>query len=375
MNESKAGRYHRLQRRAAVAALGATTGLLLLLVVTPASRGLATAATHLTAGWPGAPLAAAALYAAALVLIVEFMRAPLHLYAGFALERRFGLSRQTLSQWTADHLKGLALGGGLTVFVAVLVTGLIHLSPEWWWLLAALCLLGAIVVLAHAAPVLLLPLFYDVRPLERPALAARLEALAAKAGVPVVGVFEWRLGEKSRRANAALAGLGSTRRILLSDTLLDEYSDDEIEVVLAHELAHHVHHDIWSGLAVEAAVITVGAFAADRVVREAGPWFGVSGASDLAALPVLALTAGALSLALGPVAKWVSRQHERRADAFALKMTGAPEAFISAMRRLAAQNLAEEAPSAVVRALFHTHPPMEERVARARALTTGERLA
>jgi STE24 endopeptidase len=228
-------------------------------------------------------------------------------------------------------------------------------------------------VLAQLAPVLLLPLFYRFTPLDRPALVDRLVSLAQRAGARVVGVFEWRLSDRTRKANAALTGIGRTRRIILSDTLLAEHSDDEIEVILAHELAHHVFHDIWSGLALETVLITVGFFLADRILTLFSTSFGLQGKTDVAALPLLVLTAGAVSLALLPLFNAYSRSHERRADRYALEMTRNVPAFISAMKRLAAQNLAEDQPSRLVEILFYTHPPIGARVAAARSWAAEQR--
>ncbi len=153
--------------------------------------------------------------------------------------------------------------------------------------------------------------------------------------------------EDTRKANAALAGLGNTRRILVSDTMLDQYSDDEIEVVLAHELGHHVHHDIWRGLALEIGLILLGCFAADWGLRRLGPLVGLEGLADPAGVPLVAAAAGAVSLVLLPFGLALSRRHERRADRFALDLTKNPNAFVTAMRRLGAQNLAEEQPSRI----------------------------
>jgi STE24 endopeptidase len=213
--------------------------------------------------------------------------------------------------------------------------------------------------------VLLLPLFFRFRPLDRPELRARLERLAASAGARVMGVFQWDLGEKTVKANAALAGLGRTRRILIADTMLDQYSDDEIEVVLAHELAHHVHRDIWRGIVVEAVLVLTGFYAADRALRQFGPLIGVEALGDPAGIPLLLLAAGAVSVLLMPVALALSRRLERRADRFALELTRNPAAFATAMRRLGAQNMAEERPSRLVQWLFYSHPPLEERIERA----------
>jgi STE24 endopeptidase len=215
--------------------------------------------------------------------------------------------------------------------------------------------------------VLLLPLFYEFKPLQREALAARLVTLADRAGARVFGVFEWRLSDRTKKANAALTGLGRTRRILLSDTLLAGHSDDEIEVILAHELAHHVHRDIWSAIALETALIVIGFFVGDRVLSAFSTSFGLAGKQDIAALPLLLLAMGGVSLLLMPVANARSRAHERRADRYALTMTGNAAAFITAMKRLAAQNLAEQQPSRLVELLFHSHPSTSARIAAAEA--------
>ena len=198
-------------------------------------------------------------------------------------------------------------------------------------------------------------------------LKAGLVALANRAGARVMGVFEWRLSDKTRKANAALAGIGQTRRIIISDTLLSEHSDDEIEVILAHELAHHVHRDIWKGIALETGLIALGFYLADRVLTRFAASFGLMGKGDIAALPLLVLAAGAVSLALMPLANALSRAHERRADRYALEMTKNVPAFVSAMKRLGAQNLAEEHPSRLVQILFYTHPPISARIDAAQA--------
>jgi STE24 endopeptidase len=210
-------------------------------------------------------------------------------------------------------------------------------------------------------------MFYSVKPLEREQLRARLVALAGRAGARVLGAYELGLGEKTRKANAALAGLGTTRRILVSDTMLADYSDDEIEVVLAHELGHHVHNDIWKGIALESALIVAGFYLANVVLRSVATVAGLRGVDDAAGLPVLLLAAGCVSVAMMPFAHALSRAFERRADLFALNLTHNPAAFISAMRRLGAQNLAEENPSHLVQWLFYSHPPLRERISAAQA--------
>jgi STE24 endopeptidase len=196
-------------------------------------------------------------------------------------------------------------------------------------------------------------------------------ALAARAGIPEPPVHEWRLGERNRRARAALVGAGATRRILLSDRLLADYTDDEIEIVLAHEIAHHVHRDVRKALAAEFALLSACLLTASAVLHTWWRSFGLQSPADVAGAPILLLVAGGVTLAATPLMNVLSRRHERDADAYALELASRPDAFITAMRRMAAQNLADEAPSRVAFWMCHTHPLVEDRIAAARARLSG----
>lgn len=363
-NEDKATRYHRLQRRASILGTILTTAVLALVLFTGASAAIRDRVSE----WLGPSFIVTVIgYTVVLGVLLELVGLPLAFYRGVSLERRYGLSTQSTARWWIDHLKAGAIGLVFAVVAALIVLSLIRWSPERWWVSAAIVFTVILVLLAQLAPVVLMPLFYEITPLSRDALRERLLALADKAGTQIAGVFEWRLSDRTKKANAALAGIGRTRRILLSDTLLAEHSDDEIEVILAHELAHHVYRDIWSAILVETVLIALGCFVADRVLGLFASDAGLTGKGDVAALPLVALALGAVSLALMPIANALSRAHERRADRYALKMTGNVPAFIAAMKRLAAQNLAEEEPSRLVQILFHTHPPIAARIAAAKA--------
>jgi STE24 endopeptidase len=357
MNEDRSSRYHRLKRQAGIVSVVWSVSLLAGLLWSGGSVALRDLA--------GAGPFAIVFYVGLLLLLNELGSLPLAFYTGFLLERRYGLSHEPLGRWLLDQAKSFAIGLLLSSIGAAIVYSLIRLSPDAWWLPAGLVFALLIVGLANLAPVLLLPLFYRIKPLDREALHARLITLAERAGARVLGAYEWGLGEKTRKANAALTGIGATRRILVSDTMLAEYSDEEIEVVLAHELAHHVHGDIWKGIAFESALILAGFYLAARALGDLAPAFGLNGVDDLAGLPLLVLCAGAVSFVMVPVAHAMSRAFERSADRFALMLTKNPAAFISAMKRLAAQNLAEEQPSKLVQVLFYSHPPVRERIAAA----------
>jgi STE24 endopeptidase len=369
MNEDKAGRYQRLKRRASIASLVWSVGLLVALLLSGLSRALRDVA-EAHAG-PGRPALTVLLYVAGLLAIHESGESLLSFYSGFLLERRYGLSKLTVLAWAIDQLKAITLALVFSAGAASLVYWTMRRVPDTWWLWSGILFAAALVVLALLSPLVLLPLFYSIKPLGREALSRRLLALAGRAGADVVGVYEWGLGEKSTKANAALTGVGSTRRILISDTMLAEYSDDEIEVVLAHELAHHVHGDIWKGLVLESALVLGGFLIAALALQWAAPRLGLSGIADVAGLPLLLLAAGAVSLAAVPAGLSLSRAHERRADRFALQMTRNPAAFVAAMRRLGAQNLAEERPGRLVQWLFYGHPPLSERIAAADAFRSA----
>ena len=364
MNEDKATRYQRHRRVASVASLAWSAVLALTFAASGASAGLRDIAEATVGDAPGFARAALAVvvYVAWFALLNEVATLPFGLYGSFLIERRYGLSRQTLRGWLSDQGKALTLEVVLGGLSASVVYFFIRRFPEWWWLPSGAAFALIFVGLANLGPVLLLPLFYRITPLGRESLRVRLLGLADRAGARVLGVYEWGLSEKTRKANAALTGLAGTRRILVSDTMLAEYSDDEIEVVLAHELAHHVHGDIWKGLLFETVLILVGFFVAAWALREGVSSAGLRGPADVAGLPLLLLAAGAVTCVMLPVAHGMSRAHERRADRFALELPRNPSAFISAMRRLAAQNLAEEQPSKIVEWLFHSHPTIRERI-------------
>jgi STE24 endopeptidase len=363
-NEDRATRYHRLIRRAEILSAAAAGVFLFLLLLTGASVFLrekaAIVGTLIGLGFeePGT----VAGYTVFLILLLQIIELPFAFYQRFLLEHRYGLSNETLGQWTRDQLKGLALAVVFAVAGASIVYWTIRTSPDWWWAIAAGSFTLLMVGLVQLAPVLLLPLFYTFRPLDRPALVERLTHLSTRARTRIAGVYEWVLSAHTKKANAALAGLGRTRRILLSDTLLADYSDDEIEVVLAHELSHHVHHDLWRGVALQTLLLFVTFVIAGQMLSSLAGTFDLRGADDPAGLPLLLLVGGVSAFVFTPLVNAVSRAHERRADRYALDTTGQPDAFISAMKRLSQQNLAEDNPSRLVQWMFYSHPPIRERI-------------
>jgi STE24 endopeptidase len=287
-------------------------------------------------------------------------------YYSFRLEHRYQLSNQKPRAWILDEIKEFAVTVVLAAGLIELLYFIIRHFPQSWWVLAWFGFLVVTVLLAQLAPVILFPIFYKFEPLQDEELKLRLVRLGERAGTRVRGVYKWHLSEKSKKANAALTGLGSTRRIILADTLLENYSADEIEAVLAHELGHHVHKHILKGIGIQAAVTFAGFWAADWVLHYAiDRWHVFDTLSDFANLPLVVLTFAVLSFLLMPALNGFSRFNEREADRYAFENIGSIAPFVSSMNKLAEQNLAERTPSRWVEWWFHSHPAMARRIAAA----------
>lgn len=303
------------------------------------------------------------VYFLILVLVYQLITAPLAYYSGLWLPHRYGLSTMTLQTWLADLFKRLGLSLVLEVLAIELIYALLALQPQTWWLEVGLIMLFFSIVMANLAPILIFPLFYKFKPLPEGELTQRLMALAQRAKTKVRGVFSMQMSSKTTAANAALMGLGNTRRIVVGDTMLDRYTTDEIEVVLAHELGHHVHHDIWKLIASQAVLTLGGLYIANLVLH----WIvetqhAYLALTDAATLPLLFLLTGAFSLIVMPLGNTYSRLIEYQADEYALQTTHNVDAFKSAMTRLANQNLAEIEPSPIFEFLFYDHPSIGKRL-------------
>lgn len=299
----------------------------------------------------------------------EVLLLPLGFWSGYVLEHRYGLSNQTLPRWLWRQVKGYLVGGPVGLALLLGLYALLWYSGEWWWLWAAAGWLVVSLILGQLLPVVILPLFYKVTRLDDAPLLDRLRQVAAGTGLRVEGVYRLGLSAETRKANAALAGLGRTRRVLLGDTLLENFTPEEIEVVFAHEVGHHVHRHLPKliGLSVVGAV--AGLWLADQVLRlTAGPLGYHGGAfwparADPGALPLFLLVLSLLGLLSAPLQNALSRHFERQCDRYALRRTGRRDAYRAAFLKLARLNKSDPDPHPLVVWFFDDHPPIRERLA------------
>lgn len=361
--QGQAKEYARIRRRYTFLDLALGAALLLAWLLTGWSAQL----RDWISSWTNNPWVAVLVFGAIFGGVFTALDLPLSYYTGYILPHRFQQSNQDLKGWFTDQIKGLLLSAVLGGLVLEGIYFLLRAAPHTWWLWTGGLMLFFNVLLANLAPILLFPIFYKFTPLaeEDQELGERLMALAEKAGAPVMGVFRFDMSRRTKSANAGLTGLGNTRRIILGDTLLEEFSTEEIETVLAHELGHHVHHDIPLGMVV-GSIITLGGLYLTSLGLEWGvKAFGFQSISDLAALPLFVIFLGLYGLVTSPLSSGFSRWREYLADDYALQLTGAGESYASALRRLSDQNLAEADPPAWVEYTLHSHPALSKRIRRA----------
>jgi STE24 endopeptidase len=289
---------------------------------------------------------------------------PLSFYSGYVIEHRFGLSKQTLCRW----LRNWAISNSLALLIgAALNLGLFWIiwnTGPYWWLIAAAAFFVVSVVFGQLAPVLFLPLFYKVEPIDNLELTQRLQRLASGTGLTIEGVFRLGLSADTVKANAMLAGLGHTRRVLLGDTLLEKFTPEEIEVIFAHEIGHHVHRHIPKMIATGVVVSVVGFWLLDRVLVW---WASVPTAASAptSSLPLVMFALTLFMMIVAPLQNALSRHYERQCDRYALERTGLREAYRSAFTKLARLNKADPELHPLEVALFHSHPPIAQRLAMA----------
>jgi STE24 endopeptidase len=353
--QKKARQYSLIRRYLGFVEMGLSLAFLLVFIFTPVSQWFTGLFT-----WP--MVVKAIIFFLLLLVGYELLTLPLSYYSGFVLPHRYGISIQKLKAWLIDLAKGGSLGLVLGTAAVAAVYWLLVDFPDFWWLAAWGIILAVSLLMSIIAPILLVPLFYKVRPLAEVELKSRLEQLARKAGAKVNGIFVIDFSARSTTANAALMGIGRTRRIVVSDTLVQQYSTPEIEVVTAHEIGHHVNRDIFRLFIIQSVTYLILLKVVELVLKSTIAPLGFSGIADPAGLPWLMLLLAVFSVLVSPLTNSYTRHVESQADGYALKLTDNSASFIDAMTRLANQNLAVAYPPAWEELLFYDHPSYNKRV-------------
>jgi STE24 endopeptidase len=302
------------------------------------------------------------IFSAVFGIISSLLSFPFSLYSGFILEHQYKMSNQTFAQWLWEGIKGMLVSIPIVTPLAVLVYFFLLTFDVNWWLPVALSLFVVSIGLSRIAPVLILPLFYTLTPLEESPLKEKILAMTRSTKMIVEGIYSFNLSKTTKKANAAFTGIGRSKRILLGDTLMQNFSEEEIETVFAHELGHYSHGHIRKGIIVGTLSIFIGLYLTSLAYSASLTWFGFTSMTQLAALPLLTLWLGLYSLVTSPLSNMLSRKHEFEADRYAVERTKNVAAFISTMNKLASMNLADRTPHPFIEFLFYSHPSIEKRI-------------
>jgi STE24 endopeptidase len=290
----------------------------------------------------------------------------LSFYSDYVLERHYELSNETFGEWLSDFIKSLVIDLALATVLFSVIYALLRWMPNWWWLFATLFYILFAVVLSTLIPVVIMPLFHKFEPLQEGDLTQAVREMMEEAGINVVGVFKWGLEARTNTANAAFTGLGRTKRIILGDTLLSGYSQEEILAILAHEVGHYKNRDTLRLMLTSSALALIGFYISHLCLTGLSGLLGFAVVYDIGAAPLFIFSLFIFSLVSMPFANLHSRRREYAADAYAIRKMGSPDALVSAFEKLADQNLSNKEPAAWVEFLMHSHPSISRRIDRAK---------
>lgn len=302
------------------------------------------------------------VFVAAIGLFSTIIFLPINFYSGYYLEHKYNLSNQTFIKYLLENLKSLAVGLAIGIPILLLFFFILNQFGDLWWLVFASALFIISVVLSQIFPIVIFPIFYKVIPLPENELKEKIRQLANDAGIKVENVFTFDMSKNTKKANAAFTGLGKTKRIILGDTLLNNYSRDEIETVIAHELGHYKHKHILKNILFGTAASFLTFYIISISYKVSLSWFDLKSITQIAAIPLLSLWAMIIGLIQTPLSNMLSRKYEYEADRYAVESTKKPESFINTLNKLTDQNLGDKEPHPFVEWYFYSHPSIKNRI-------------
>lgn len=362
-NDLRAKEYSRIKIYITMFNIVLSFALLVIMIVSGVSVFLREWAYSVFSG----PFGIVFLYSIAFIVISWIIDLPIDLYSSYFLEHKYGLSNQNFRSWMWEGIKkkGISLVLGLVLIQAVYL--FLRFDPYLWWVWCWLLWIAFSIIVNMLVPILIVPLFYTYTPIDDQAIRSKIVTLVGHTAMKVKNIYTLDLSKNTKKANAAFMGLGKTKRVVLGDTLINNFSVDEIGVVVAHELGHYVHKHIIKNIVISILLTFCAFYAADVVLNALCDVFGFTGIDDVAAFPLLCLVFSFFGIIVMPLQNAYSRAMEREADVYALKHTGDKNAFISTMRKLAAINLSDTSPHPLIEFIFYSHPSLQKRIDWARS--------
>lgn len=358
----KAKEYEKIKNKLSLLNLALSLFFVLACFVIGSNGGLSTWFTQWINSWSSSVWITVAAYGAGVVFLSTLLFLPLKFYSSFTLEHKYELSNETVGGWFFDLFKSTVIDLVVTILMLEVLYALLRHTGEFWWLYAAALWIVFAVLVGNLFPVLILPLFYKLKPVEDKSLVDNLIKMAESVQAKVLGVYEMDMSRKTKKANAMLAGLGNTKRIIFGDTILKQYSQKEIEVILAHELGHFYHKHTWKLIFFSTIATFIGLYIAHNSLVYFVDIIGFQGLDDVANFPLLILSLSLFFFITMPLSNAFSRYCERQSDRFALDRTQDTESFISSMEKLAEQNLSDKEPNAFIEFCLHSHPSIGKRI-------------
>lgn len=295
-------------------------------------------------------------------LITSIITSPINFYSNYILEHKYHLSNQSLIKYFIDKIKSLIVSLVIGIPVLLLFFFLIRNYPDNWWLFFSVAMFFISVVLAQIFPILIFPLFFKIKPIEDEELTEAIKDLAEKSNFKFSKIYSFDLSSKTKKANAALAGIGRTKKIILGDTLLDLLSIDEIKTVLAHEIGHYKLKHIPKNLLLSTVQSFIIFYLISVLYKNSVNYFGFDLVSQISAFPLLIIWGFIIGLFVTPISNIISRKFEYEADIFAVRFTNLFDSFKAALTKLFEKNLSDKEPHPFVEWYFYSHPSYKKRI-------------
>ena len=339
----------------------------LILLIAVIATGLSVWFRDTAVSFGSAPLISTAIFFTLFSLYFLIADFPLSVYSGYFLEKKYELSNQTFFGWFIETLKKSLLSFAIALLMVEIFFTLVRAFPDqWWWMVWAVWTVFTL-VFGRLAPVLIFPLFYKFKPLEDSDLRQRIFKLVEANGLKLENVYVFNMSKTTKKANAAFCGMGKTQRVILGDTLVDNFTPEEIEVVVAHEMGHCKLNHLWKRVIWGTIISFVAFFAVYKICGALALELGYDGVADLAALPLIFLTFFLFSFLLSPLENTYSRKHEFEADNFALEKSQYRSSCVPLMEKLGKLNMADPDPHPLIEFLMYDHPSIGNRIKNFRA--------